>query len=59
MPFAVLSKQTAIRRRLFTWLRLRRFNRTGTMTITAQPIRLGNTHATQRMAEMTVKSNGV
>jgi hypothetical protein len=40
MPFAVLSKQTVIRQRFFTLLRLRRPNRTVPVTMTALPMRL-------------------
>jgi hypothetical protein len=59
MPFAVLSKQTAIKKRLFTLLRLRQFNRTAPTAITALPMRLANTQATQKVAATTVKIDGV
>ncbi len=54
MPFAVLSRQTVIRKRLSTLLRLGRHNRAAPLTITALPMRLMNTQATQKVSTATV-----
>jgi hypothetical protein len=54
MPFAILSKQTIIKRRISTLLRLRRFNQTRPATMNTMPMRLMNTQLTQRVATANV-----
>jgi hypothetical protein len=53
IPFAVLFKQETIRKRLFTLLRLRQFNRTAPIAIAALPMRL----MTQKIGA-TIKTDG-
>ncbi|CAF4272979.1 unnamed protein product, partial [Adineta steineri] len=48
MPFAVLSRQSVIQKRLATLLRLRRLNRTRPTNISVMPLRLGNTLTVRR-----------
>lgn len=59
MPFAILSRQTIIKRRLFIFLRFRPLNRTGVMTITAPPIQLFNTQVSQKIAAPTTMTNPI
>ncbi|UJR16988.1 hypothetical protein I4U23_003886 [Adineta vaga] len=42
--FAVLSKQTVIRKRIYNILRLRQWNRTASIANTALPMRITNAH---------------
>jgi len=58
MPFAVLSKQTAIQRRLSTLLRLRRFNQIVPIITIGLPMRLLNTQTAQQTATATAMIDG-
>jgi hypothetical protein len=49
MPFAILSKQTAMKKRLFDLLRLTRFNRTVPIAVGRGRMQLSNRQTTQRM----------
>lgn len=59
MPFAVLSKQTQIRNRLSTFLRLRRLNRIVPNTMTGLPMRLKNTLTARNVITGSVRTDGV
>jgi hypothetical protein len=59
MPFAVLSRQITIRKRLSNLLSLRRPNQIAPTTTTALPMRLLTHQTVQKMAEATVVANGV
>lgn len=50
MPFAILSKQSAMKKRLFNLLRLTRFNRTVPITTGRERMQLRNNQTTQRTA---------
>jgi hypothetical protein len=59
MPFAVLSRQTVIRKRLSTLLRLRHLNRTAPATMAALEMRVRNIQVPKRTVAATVKIDGV
>jgi hypothetical protein len=58
MPFAVLSRQTVIRKRLSTLLRLRHLNRTAPATMAAFQMGLRTIQLPKRTAAATVKIDG-
>ncbi len=59
MPFAVLSRQTVIQKRLATLLRLRQLNRTAPAITTALEMRVRNIQVPKRTVAATVKIDGV
>lgn len=59
MPFAVLSRQAVIRKRLSTLLRLRRINRTVPSAMIALPMRSARRQVTSKVATATVVNDDV